>query len=79
MSAYEITDLAVVYDLRRPVGWETANRHRNYWGKTHTRVYYLEENVVVLVFWPSPDERWRPWEDVRQAWIERDLHGGEAA
>jgi hypothetical protein len=59
----------VVYDLRDAAGWETANRHRNYWGKTHTRVHYLEENVVVLVFRPAPDQRWRPWELVRLSWI----------
>jgi len=79
MSAPDLPDLIVVYDLRRPAGWETANRHRNYWGKTHTRVHFLEENVVALVFRPAPDQRWRPWESVRLAWIERELQGSEAA
>ena len=73
------TDILVVYDIRDAAGWETANRHRNYWGKTHTRVHYLEENVVVLAFHPAPDCGWRPWEDVRLGWIERELQGGETA
>jgi hypothetical protein len=55
----------VVYDLSDPDAWQAAHRHRNYWGKTHTRVHYLEENVVVLAFHPAPDQRWRPWELVR--------------
>ena len=65
----ETHTLLVVYDIRDAAGWETANRHRNYWGKTHTRVHYLEENVVVLAFHPAPDERWRGWELVRLSWI----------
>jgi hypothetical protein len=55
----------VVYDLSDPDAWQAAHRHRNYWGKTHTRVHYLEENVVVLAFHLAPDQRWRPWELVR--------------
>ena len=26
-----------IYDIRDDDGWRTANRHRDYWGKTHTR------------------------------------------
>jgi hypothetical protein len=79
MSAPDILKgLVVAYDLRDD-GWRTANRHRNYWGKTHTRVYYLEENVVVLAFRPAPDERWRPWERVRAGWILEQLQESEAA
>ena len=58
-----------VYDIKDAAGWETANRHRNLWGKLYTRVYYLEEDVVVLAFCPAPDQRWRPWELVRLSWI----------
>lgn len=66
MSAWhDLPALLVVYDLRNPLAWQAAHRHRNYWGKTHTRVHYVEENVVVLAFRPAPDERWRPWERVR--------------
>jgi hypothetical protein len=72
-----LDDLIAIYDISGDDGWRTANRHRSYWGKTHTRVHYLEENVVVLAFRPAPDQRWRPWEAVRRAWIERELHGGE--
>jgi hypothetical protein len=72
-------ELLVVYDIGDAAGWETANRHRSLWGKTHTRIHYLEENVVVLVFRPARQERWRPWEGVRRAWIESELQGSEAA
>jgi hypothetical protein len=62
----------VVYDLSDPDAWEAAHRHRGFWGKTHTRVHYLEENVVVLAFHPAPDERWRVWERARLEWILKD-------
>jgi hypothetical protein len=66
----EASDVVIViYDLRDPDQWRAAHRHRNYWGKTHTRVHYLEENVVVLAFHPAQDEGWRPWELVRLSWI----------
>jgi hypothetical protein len=79
MSAPDIPAVLVVYDLRDPLAWRAAHRHRNYWGKTHTRVYYLEENVVVLAFRPAPDERWRAWELVRLSWIlNEDLEGRAA-
>jgi hypothetical protein len=71
--------LLVVYDIRDDDGWRTANRHRNYWGKAHTHVYYLEEDVVVLAFRPAPDERWRLWERVRQSLILGELEQSEAA
>ena len=80
MSAWhDLPALLVVYDLRGDDGWRTANRHRNYWGKTHTRAHYLEENVVVLAFRRAPDERWRPWEQARQGWILEQLQESEAA
>ena len=80
MSAPDmLEDLIVIYDIRDAAGWETANRHRNYWGKTHTRVHYLEENVVVLAFHPAPDDRWRAWESVRLGWILEQLQESEAA
>jgi hypothetical protein len=80
MSAPDIPDdLLVVYDIGDAAGWETANRHRNYWGKTHTRVHYLSDDRVLLVFRPAPDERWRPWELVRLSWIlDEDLEGRAA-
>jgi len=62
-----------IYDIRDDDGWRTANRHRDYWGKTHTRVHYLEENVVVLAFRPAPDCRWQAWEGVRRRWILKQL------
>ena len=65
--------MVIIYDLSDPGAWEAARRHRNLWGKLYTRVYYLEEDVVVLAFHPSPDARWRPWEDVRMGWILDDL------
>jgi hypothetical protein len=79
VSAPDLLELLVVYDIRDDGGWRTANRHRNYWGKTHTRVCYLEENVVVLAFRPAPDSRWRPWESVRQSLILGELEQSEAA
>jgi len=80
MSSADILEgLVVVYDIRDDDGWRTANRHRNYWGKTHTRVHYLAEDVVVLTFRPAPEQRWRPWERVRQSWILEELQGSEAA
>jgi hypothetical protein len=80
MSAPDmLEDLIVIYDIRDAAGWETANRHRNYWGKTHTRVHYLEENVIVLAFHPASDEGWRSWEFVRLSWIlNEDLEGRAA-
>jgi hypothetical protein len=71
--------LLVVYDLRDDGAWRTANRHRNYWGKTHTHVHYLEENVVVLTFRPAPDSRWQAWEQKRSEWILGELEQSEAA
>jgi hypothetical protein len=71
-AAQLFPDLLAVYDLRDPDQWQAAHRHRNYWGKTHTRVHYLEENVIVLAFHPAPEEGWRPWELVRLSWILND-------
>ena len=80
MSAPDIRDdLLVVYDIRDAAGWEMANRHRSLWGKTHTHVHYLDDDHAALVFRPARQERWRPWENVRRAWIERELQGSEAA
>ena len=66
-------ELLVVYDLRDPAARQAAHHHRNYWGKTHTCVHYLEENVVVLAFRPAPDCRWQAWEGVRRRWILKQL------
>jgi hypothetical protein len=65
--------LAVAYDLRGPVGRESANRHRSYWGKLYTDIHTLALDHVVLVFRPDPDERWREWERVRAQWIMEEL------
>jgi len=74
-----LEDLIVIYDIRDDDGWRTANRHRDYWGKTHTHVHYLDENVVVLTFRPAPDSRWQAWEQKRSEWILGELQGSEAA
>ena len=75
----ETHTLLVLYDLRHSAAWERVTRHRSYWGKSHTCVHYLEENVVVLEFRPTTDQRWRPWEDVRMSWIlDEDLEGKTA-
>jgi hypothetical protein len=74
-----LDDLIAIYDLRDDDGWRTANRHRNYWGKTHTRVYYLEDDYVLLAFRPAPGQRWRSWERVRQSLILGELEQAEAA
>jgi hypothetical protein len=71
--------LVVVYDLRDGSAWQAARRHRSLWGKTHTRVHYLEEHVVVLAFCPAPGQRWRVWEALRQSMILGELQGSEAA
>jgi hypothetical protein len=60
---------AIVYDLRDPDATALAHRHRSYWGKLDTEIHPLDNDHVVLVFRPSPDPRWRPWEKVRRAWI----------
>jgi hypothetical protein len=74
-----LEDLIVIYDIRDAAGWETANRRRNYWGKTHTHVHYLDYDHVALVFRPAPDESWRSWELVRLSWIlDEDLEGRAA-
>jgi hypothetical protein len=65
-------ELLIVYDLRDPDAWEAARRHRNYWGKLFTDIHCLDNDHVVLVFRPAPDERWRPWEEVRLGWILED-------
>jgi len=79
MAPQTTAQLLVVYDLRDPDAWQAAHRHRNYWGKTHTHVHYLEENVVVLTFRPAPDSRWQAWEQKRSEWILGELEQSEAA
>jgi hypothetical protein len=66
-------ELLIVYDLRDPAVRQAAHRHRAFWGRTHTQ-------IVLLVFRPAPDERWRAWEQVRLRWIlDEDLDKGKAA
>jgi hypothetical protein len=70
----------VVYDLRNPVAWRAAHRHRVFWGRLYTEAYTLDCDHVALVFRPAPDEGWRSWELVRLSWIlDEDLEGRAAA
>ena len=69
MTAAELLPLLRVYDLRDPDARRAAHRHRDYWGKLCTDIYYLDTDHVALVFRPAPDERWREWERVRLRWI----------
>jgi hypothetical protein len=79
MSAPEIPDLMVVYDLRDPAAWRAAHHHRSLWGRRYTDIVALDYDHVLLVFRPAPDQRWRPWERVRLGSILEQLQGSEAA
>jgi hypothetical protein len=80
MSAPDVREgLLVVYDLRDPLAWQAAHRHRALWGRRYTDIHAVGYDHVALVFRPAPDEGWRPWEAVRRAWIERELQESEAA
>jgi hypothetical protein len=59
----------ILYDLRDPVAWKRAHRHRNWWGKLYTDIFVLDNDHVLLVFRPADEPRWRPWEEVRKDWI----------
>jgi hypothetical protein len=72
-------ELLVVYDLRDPAAWEAASRHRGFWGRLYTDIVAHDYDHVLLVFWPAPNQRWRPWESVRPGWILEKLQGSEAA
>ena len=68
-----VVEALIVYDLRDPVAWRTARRHRATWGRLYTDIHALGYDHVALVFRPSSDPRWRPWEAVRQSRILEDL------
>jgi hypothetical protein len=70
---------AVVYDLASPGALKASHRHRAFWGRRFTEIHELDNDRVALVFRPSPDARWRPWEQVRRRWILDDLRGDEKA
>jgi hypothetical protein len=72
MNSVELLPLVRVYDLRDPNAREAARRHRAFWGRTHTQIVLLDEDHVLLVFRPAPDERWRKWEKIRLGWILKD-------
>jgi hypothetical protein len=65
--------LTIVYDLRDPGAWDEACRHARLWGRLYTDLHRLDDQGVVLVFRPAPDERWREWERVRAQWIMKEL------
>jgi hypothetical protein len=73
------TALLVVYDLRDPLAWQAAHRHRGTWGRLYTDIVALDYDHVLLVFRPAPGQRWRSWERVRAGWILEQLQGSEAA
>ncbi len=79
MNAAELLPLVRVYDLRDPAAWQSAHRHRGFWGKLYTDVHALDNDHVVLIFRPAPDERWRPWESARLRWILGQRRQSEAA
>jgi hypothetical protein len=64
-------ELLVVYDLRDPIAWQPARRHRAFWGKLYTDIYPLDYDHVALVF-RSAGKRWQAWERVRLEWILKD-------
>ena len=78
MRSIESLPLVRVYDLRDPAAWRAAHRHRGSWGKHYTDVHALDNDHVVLIFRPAPDERWRAWERARLKRI-LDETGGQAA
>ena len=61
----------VVYDLRAPVQWQAARRHRCLWGRLYTDIHALDYDHIALVF-RSGGERWQAWERVRLEWILED-------
>jgi hypothetical protein len=78
-GAPDIPAFLVVYDLRDPLAWRAAHHHRATWGRLYTDIVALDYDHVLLVFRPTPDQRWRPWERVRAGWILEQLQGSEAA
>jgi hypothetical protein len=67
---HDLPDLLVTYDLRDPIAWQAARRHRALWGKLYCDIVALDYDHILLVF-RSAGERWRPWELVR---LSRILH-----
>ncbi len=59
----------MIYDLRHAGAWFRAKRDRNVWGVRYTDIAFLDEDHVVLSFYPSPDPSWRRWEEMRKSWI----------
>jgi hypothetical protein len=70
---------AIIYDLQDAHAWRQAHAHRDMWGRLYTDIVALDYARVLLVFRPAPDQRWRPWERVRQSWILGELKQSEAA
>jgi hypothetical protein len=79
VSAPDILELIVVYDLRDPLAWRAAQHHRATWGRLYTDIVALDYDRILLVFRCAPDQRWRPWESVRRGWILEGLQESEAA
>ena len=70
---------AIIYDLQDAHAWHQAHAHRHLWGRRFCEHYVLDEDHLLIVFRPAPDQRWRPWEAVRQSWILGQLEQSEAA
>ncbi len=68
MSAFSGT-----FDITDPDELELSRRCRDYWGKLHTAIVFLDERRVLMTFHPSPDPRWRAWERVRRRWIRSEI------
>jgi hypothetical protein len=59
----------MIYDVRHEGASDRVRRDRKAWGVRFTRCAILDDDHVALNFYPSPDPRWRRWEDVRKSWI----------
>ncbi len=73
MEETKPTTFVVLYDLKDPRALKKARRHRGFWGRLYTKFCPVGDHRFALIFRPSTDERWRPWERVRRRWILEDV------
>jgi len=55
-------------------GWRLVQQHMRLWGRRFAEVEVLDEDHVVVSFFPSRDRRWARWEERRRAWIYKELN-----
>ena len=55
-------------------GWGMVQHHMRMWGRRFSEVEVLDEDRVVVNFYPTRDRRWAKWEAYRRAWIYKELN-----